>query len=125
MSVFSDFFDAYLECASWASSHFESAEDPHGTPFDELDALYSDDTLESMRADCVDFMEANAEDLEVYSEQLSYASAGHDFWLTRNGHGTGFWDRGLGGLGDRLSKAAKVYGSSDLYLGNDGEIHVT
>lgn len=21
------------------------------------------------------------------------AQAGHDFWLTRNGHGTGFWDR--------------------------------
>lgn len=23
----------------------------------------------------------------------SISQAGHDFWLSRNGHGTGFWDR--------------------------------
>jgi len=34
-----------------------------------------------------------------YSQAVCYlptdqeAQAGHDFWLTRNGHGTGFWDR--------------------------------
>ncbi len=30
------------------------------------------------------------------------AAFGHDFWLTRQGHGTGFWDRKE--LGDKLGK---------------------
>lgn len=43
----------------------------------------------------------------------------HDFWLTRNGHGAGFWDRGLGELGTALTKAAKTFGTCDLYVDND------
>lgn len=31
---------------------------------------------------------------------------GHDLYLTSNHHGAGFWDRGLGELGDRLTEAA-------------------
>lgn len=49
--------------------------------------------------------------------------AGHDFWLTRNGHGAGFWDRGMGKLGDRLADAARAYGSVDLYVGDDKKIY--
>jgi hypothetical protein len=35
-----------------------------------------------------------------------YQHAGHDAWLSAGGHGTGFWDRELGALGDRLHTAA-------------------
>lgn len=52
------------------------------------------------------------------------ALAGHDFWLTRSGHGAGFWD------GDwpepaasTLDKASKEFGNVDLYVGDDGQIH--
>ncbi|QAU07332.1 hypothetical protein SEA_NOSILAM_91 [Gordonia phage NosilaM] len=31
---------------------------------------------------------------------------GHDYLLTRDGHGAGFWDRGLGDLGEYLSTIA-------------------
>ena len=48
--------------------------------------------------------------------------AGYDFWLTRNGHGTGFWDRGLGNIGKRLAGRAAECGSADLYVGDDGRI---
>lgn len=41
---------------------------------------------------------------------------GHDFALTRNGHGAGFWDRGYGGAGDYLTKRAHAYGEADIYL---------
>jgi hypothetical protein len=51
--------------------------------------------------------------------------AGHDFWLTRNGHGAGFWD------GDWtepaatiLTNAAKAFDECNLYLGDDQAIHV-
>ena len=30
---------------------------------------------------------------ECYLSDESISQAGHDFWLSRNGHGTGFWDR--------------------------------
>lgn len=33
--------------------------------------------------------------------------------------GAGFWDRGYGALGDKLTKAAKVYGTSDIYVGEE------
>ena len=58
-------------------------------------------------ADCKDFQESNQADLA----SLDMEQAGTDFWLSRNRHGSGFWDRGLGKVGDRLHKAAKVYGS--------------
>lgn len=43
---------------------------------------------------------------------------GHDFYLTREGHGAGFWDRGLGELGDYLTKIAKAYGSAEELFDN-------
>lgn len=42
--------------------------------------------------------------------------AGHDLALTRNGHGTGFWDRGLGAIGDTLTDEAKAYGSHSVII---------
>lgn len=33
---------------------------------------------------------------------------GHDYVLTTGGHGAGFWDRGLGELGDKLTEACKA-----------------
>lgn len=77
--------------------------------------------LETFRSDVIDFLRANAADIE----KLDAAQVGHDFWLSRNGHGAGFFDRGLGGLGDRLQKAARVYGTCDTYVGDDGWIYAT
>ena len=42
--------------------------------------------------------------------------AGHDFALTRNGHGTGFWDRGLGEIGDMLTEECKPYGEHRIII---------
>lgn len=83
--------------------------------------------LEKMTPDCERFIKENEADLLLYVEQIQdtidnydgnddrrpESWAGHDFWLTRGGHGTGFWDRGLGELGERLSEAARKYGEPD------------
>lgn len=119
------FVQAYMVAALWSST------DENGEP---LDALFSVDdispaTAQKMRSDCEDFIQANAALLDAYctamkNEQWSgEARAGHDFWLTRCGHGAGFWDRGLGLIGECLSSAAKVYGNVDLYVGDDGQIY--
>lgn len=48
---------------------------------------------------------------------------GHFFWLTRNGHGAGFWDDRWGSFGDTLDLHARLAGERSLYLGDDGRIH--
>ena len=76
---------------------------------------------------CRDFQDSMKAELahayEIDSSQDDERS-GVDFWLTRNGHGAGFWDRGLGTVGDELSAAAHVYGEEYLYRGDDGLIYL-
>ena len=79
------------------------------------------DTLKRMMDDCRDFQADNEQALT--ESELSDEQAGHDFWLNRNGHGAGFWDRGLGRVGETLSAASRACGSFDLYVGDDGMIH--
>ena len=39
--------------------------------------------------DCSNFLRA----ITGIGIEFDYEQLGHDLWLTRNGHGTGFWDR--------------------------------
>jgi hypothetical protein len=50
--------------------------------------------------------------------------AGHDFIMSRNGHGCGFWDGDWGTEGDRLHALVKPYGEMSLYVGDDGTLYV-
>lgn len=80
------------------------------------------ETLQSMIEDCRKFREC----FGFLYEKASDEQAGHDFWLTRNGHGAGFWDRPeLYGKGESavLTSAAKKFGESSLYCGDDGKIY--
>ncbi|MCP3017426.1 hypothetical protein [Cupriavidus basilensis] len=110
------FIEAYIECALWSST------DADGDPLDNYASPedIAPETLAKMREDCVDFYAANEQALEDWADD---SQAGHDFWLTRNRHGAGFWDRGRGALGQRLTDAAHVYGSVDLYVGDDHLIY--
>jgi hypothetical protein len=76
----------------------------------------------SIRGDCEDFVTANWPDLRT----LDPAQCGHDFALTRNGHGAGFWDRGLGERGDSLTAASKPYGESSAWydVNDSAEVHL-
>ena len=50
--------------------------------------------------------------------------AGHDFALTRNGTGTGFWDRGLGEIGDMLTEECKPYGEHRVIIEVDNDDNI-
>lgn len=118
--------DAYIACALWSST--DNSRDDGGDP---LDKNYSPDDLapetrRKMRADCEAFVKTAREDLKEYAgaSRDFWESVGHDFWLTRNGHGAGFWD------GDwpepqasRLTEAAEAMGEVNLYVGDDGKIY--
>jgi hypothetical protein len=76
------------------------------------------ETMAEFRSDCEAFYESCADDLA----DMEAGQAGHDFWLTRNGHGAGFWDRGLGDRGERLSEMARPFGSVDLFVTAEGTV---
>lgn len=128
-----DFTRAYIECALWSSRDGESDEN--------LDANHditdiAPETHAQMVSDCRSFQQENAELLaQAYAMQYRFrtrspdytpSQAGHDFWLTRCGHGAGFWDRGLGDIGKQLTAKCGYkteYIDVDLYIGDDGKIY--
>ena len=100
--------DHYLEAALFTET------DDAGNPLDDRYAIKDITGQARLRAevDCGSFLFkalpyllADDYDMEV---------AGHDFWLSRNGHGSGFFDHG-GKHDDTLQDIAKGYGEIDLY----------
>lgn len=101
-------------------SLFDGTFDPENNSSLPNEAGFSDldpDALKRIIADCARFQDENASDLEeAYAARDGLAmayeaeNAGMDFWYSRCGHGVGYWDRGLGDVGDRLDKATKAYG---------------
>ena len=124
-----EFLRGYITCALWSSPGDD--DEPLDSTHDKTNL--AGETLQAMKNDCAKFMADNEKDLDEYTQNRAIPRgadyteadcAGHDFWLTRNGHGAGFWDRGLGELGDRLSEAADAFGESHLYAGDDGKLYL-
>ena len=114
---------AYIECALWSSTDY--SDESGGVPLDSYlsaDDL-SDETAAECREVCADFVECNAELIDALPDWYDDEQLGHDLWLTRNRHGAGFWDRGLGDIGERLTEMAHPYGECWLYVGDDGRIY--
>lgn len=107
---FGEFYAAYQEAALWAST------DDAGEPLDKSFLLSDIDnaTQEQMRNDCVAFWEANRPLIADHPEL-----AGHDFWLTRNHSGAGFWDGDWGDNGEILTKASHAFGDYTLLPNGD------
>lgn len=108
------FTQAYIEALCWTECNSDN-EGMDGLGFAEMLPA----TVESAKADCEAFQRDNASLLQLAYDAPDYGDetqAGHDFWLTRNRHGVGFWDRGLpGDLGDLLTNAAQACGEVDIF----------
>lgn len=111
---FSKFELGYIECMLWSSV------DDGGNP---LDYKYSIEDIDSeaikkIKSDCNLFI-FKAGDL---LDSIEDSQAGHDFWLTRNHHGAGFWGRGLGKIGDDLTKLSNTFGEIFPYINDNNEV---
>lgn len=117
---YDEFTAAYIECALWSTDNpNDKSEDP-----EKCDERFDIESMPGllrgrMVEDCAVFQHDN----EALLAELDDMQSGHDFWLTREGHGAGFWDRGLGELGDKLTKAAETWGSgSEEFHEHDWQI---
>jgi len=121
--------DNYLECAIWTEEERLKEENTEGyegeikniIPDADLNIHnFSDNSKIKAYEDIKLFLKyaGNAVD-GIDEEQL-----GHDIWLSRNGHGAGFFDRGYD---DKIEKilmdSAHKIGSADIYLGDDGLLY--
>lgn len=100
------FLNSYIECALWSTN--DESDEQGGEPLDKSYSRknLSRDTLDKMRRECEKFLKENYEDIAG-----DFSQAGHDFWLTRNGHGAGFWDGDWPEeIGKRLTEASKKFG---------------
>lgn len=105
------FLESYIETALWSSN---DGEDYLDNGRHEL----AEETLTKMRADCAEFIKRTS-NLIAPSPQVA-----HDFWLTRNRHGAGFWDGDYEEtLGQTLTDISHEFGEVDLYVGDDGRIY--
>ena len=109
-----DFTKGYLDCAEWLIPE-PSNDCPNITTREKIRG-WTKKAIARAKRDCMDFQKAYAADLALYEEITGrdMRSAGHDFWLTRNRHGAGFWDRGAGEAGKRLTEMSRPYGDCDV-----------
>lgn len=109
----------YLETALWSST------DDEGEPLDSYQ--FSDEAEKKMETDLQNFLARCAAEapsaLAWYDENFDAGQFAHDFWLTRNRHGAGFWDRDYTEPGRThlraLTKLAHAEGEQNLYLDPD------
>lgn len=116
-----DDLDAYLDAALWTSDiegggpNFGASAKSHA------------------KRELAKFYEAIAEPLMALRDMieggilppLKPGILGHDFWLSRNGHGAGFFAReeAYGPTGKLLQEVARAFGEVAVFEGDDGELY--
>lgn len=156
-----EFTQAYIEAMFWTSTEPRTTREQRVTPRGNVrkewahrasegyqqdmpgDYGFADlapEALAEIVADCKRFQEENAVLLEeaygLSADRMAYTPerAGHDFWLTRNGHGCGFWSRSFEGetdIGDRLSarcgwrsRGETRFGEVNAYVGDNQKVYL-
>jgi hypothetical protein len=123
----SPFVRSYIETALWSSN------DGDGVPLDSAkyaDAELAEGTIAQFVADCERFQVAYEKLIAGLDDNVLRSfppedHIPHDFWLTRNRHGAGFWDGDYPEpIATQLTELAHSFGECDLYVGDDGLLYV-
>lgn len=117
------FTQGYVEAMFFTECHSDNPELENATVSD-----LSDDAWKTIQEDCTAFQALTQRSLDLAYDYatITYDAerAGRDFWYTRNRHGVGYWDRGLGAVGDQLTKDAKSFSECYLYMGDDEKLYL-
>lgn len=118
-----EFIVGYIEAI-----FFTSEDEEAGIGESDIDEL-SLAAKQAIVNECAAFYLANKQDLnDAFSDyNYSFDTAGQDFWLSRNGHGVGFWDRRLEDVGQNLTDACGFgtdFAEKYVYRGDDNLIYI-
>lgn len=116
------FTRAYIEAALWSST--DDDEEPIDAEYDIEDI--SNESIERIALDCARFQARYYhlwEGCETGRGEYDIDEAsGHNFWLNRNGHGTGFWDStevyGHENA-EQLDDASHSFGECSVFVSDD------
>lgn len=132
LASLSEFAQGYVRAMLWSGC------DDDGEPLD-LNYTAGDlsaEAIDTIARDCGRFEAAHGHQWEHvaprdygdgHGEWSGAQSAGADFWLTRNGHGVGFRElKDLYGQDNAgaMDAAARAFGACDVYVGDDGLLHL-
>lgn len=101
--------EAYLECALWS-------EDVEGTIHDVLPT-----GKQQAEKDIQLFVEKAG---DLLTDDWNDEQVGHDLWLTRNGHGAGFWDRDLPNSDELTDVCKTLFKELNVYRLETGNIEI-
>lgn len=114
----------YLECAlKWSTGTYEgepvSMDEAYGV------ADFTADSVKTAHEDCLEFVQKSGINTD---SMWTPERAGHFFWLTRCGHGAGFWHRSLAGedavRGNKYAEIARSFGDSHLSPAMNGRVQI-
>lgn len=117
--------DAYIVAALWATTN-EDDGDPLDDNYSRRDI--SEESIDKARDDCRKFIMANGHLVSKRDNgptPEAFSDAGHDFFMTRQGHGAGFWDGDWPDWckPDELIDYCHEVGEICPYVGDDGKIY--
>lgn len=134
-SVIDGMVQGYLDCQLWAGLDIDSGDDDNTPTYDENYSVsdISESYIDAMREEFEQFVEAHPLAVKMFLNRTTVMGVmrnvhtpeqfGHDYYLTREHHGTGFWDRGLGDLGDYLTDISEYAGGAAyLHENESGEL---
>ena len=142
-----NFVASYLETALWSSTVIlpclEEDLDSDGCmdvpddhplydvtendPIDKHFSIYdcTDELVKTSTEDCMLFIDRMEKEC-LWDKALEYCDEdriAHDFWLTRNGHGCGFWDGDYGDIGDEITELVRrEFNEVNLCVTEEGEV---
>jgi hypothetical protein len=143
-----EILSGYIDCALWTEEERLEDESTYEIDYEDYEDMDEIEKLITLKGkfDSKDFTSFVSDDIDFDSKIDAYLdiktfimyagdtaideaidenglySLGMDIWLTRNGHGTGFFDRSYDNEEDLVNAARKIK-SKDLYVGDDGKLY--
>lgn len=120
-----ELIDGYMDVPSDHALAGISEHEPLDSYFSYED--FDEKSLRKAEWDCDAFFDLlESEGLYEFARQFADDNyVAHDFWLTRRGHGAGFWDGDYGDdLGDKLTELCEGFGNQYVWVDESGKLHL-
>lgn len=115
--------DALAAIMNYQQAAEDTSTDDAGDTYSGRGLPWSQEAQLQAQNEVIEFITSNGDDCREFAEShAGWPQVGIDFWLTRNRHGAGFWDRGVGAVGQRLTDAAHPWGELHVWLNEQGEL---